>query len=131
MVAPMLRRPCWLAALVLALWAPGMRAQPQPLQTIEHLDVSRYMGVWYEVAKFPNWFQRKCVSDTRAEYSVQSPGHLRVLNRCRLADGQFDEALGEARQLRLAPLAPLVLGRAEWKGSLASTNLDLRPSSPT
>ena len=86
-----------LATVVLVLLAPALQAQP--LQTIERLDVQRYMGVWYEIAKFPNWFQRKCIGDTRAEYSVQSPGHLRVLNRCRLADGQFDEALGEARQL--------------------------------
>ncbi len=86
-----------LVTVVLVLLAPALQAQP--LQTIERLDVPRYMGVWYEIAKFPNWFQRKCVGDTRAEYSVQAPGRLRVLNRCRLIDGQFDEALGEARQV--------------------------------
>ena len=73
--------------------------QAAPLQTIERLQVPRYMGVWYEVAKFPNVFQRRCVGDTRAEYSIVAPGRLRVLNRCRLASGEFDQAVGEARQL--------------------------------
>ena len=91
------QRALWLVTLCLGLLVNDLQAQP--LQTVERLDVPSYMGVWYEVAKFPNWFQRKCVSDTRAEYSVQAPGRLRVLNRCRLADGQFDEALGEARQI--------------------------------
>ena len=31
-----------------------------PLETIAALDVPRYMGTWYEIAKYPNWFQRKC-----------------------------------------------------------------------
>lgn len=83
------------------LWL-GLLATPclqaQALQTIHGLDVPRYMGVWYEIAKFPNWFQRKCVGDTSAQYSVLAPGRLRVLNRCRLADGQFDQAVGEALQ---------------------------------
>lgn len=88
-----------LLGLLLALAGTAQAAQDAPLQTIERLEVPRYMGVWFEVAKFPNWFQRKCVSDTRAEYSVLAPGRVRVLNRCRLASGEFDQALGEARQL--------------------------------
>lgn len=86
-----------LAGLALAGWS--LWAQASPLQTVDKLDVPRYMGVWYEIAKFPNRFQRKCVGDTSALYSLESAGRVRVLNRCRLADGQFDEALGEARQL--------------------------------
>lgn len=86
-----------LTGLVLALAVSG--AQATALQTVERLDVQRYLGVWHEIAKFPNWFQRKCVGDTSAEYSVLAAGRLQVLNRCRLADGQFDQAIGEARQL--------------------------------
>lgn len=88
---------CAIAALGLTVLSLGLQAQP--LQSVERLDVPRYMGVWYEVAKFPNWFQRQCVGDTRAEYSVQAPGQLRVLNRCRVASGQFEQAIGEARQI--------------------------------
>ena len=71
----------------------------EPLSTIATLDVPRYLGSWYEIAKFPNWFQRKCASDTRADYSLKPDGTLQVLNRCRQADGQITEALGAARQI--------------------------------
>jgi apolipoprotein D and lipocalin family protein len=70
-----------------------------PLKTIDSLDVPRYMGRWYEIAKFPNWFQKKCVSHTMAEYSAQANGPVKVLNRCRQADGQEQMAEGVAKQI--------------------------------
>ena len=70
-----------------------------PLASIPSLDVQRYMGRWYEIAKFPNRFQKKCVADTTAEYSLQPDGNLQVINRCRKDDGLFDEAIGAARQV--------------------------------
>lgn len=70
-----------------------------PLQTIESLDVPRYMGTWYEIAKYPNRFQKQCVDNTSAEYSLQKDGTVSVLNRCELASGEMDEAEGQARQL--------------------------------
>jgi apolipoprotein D and lipocalin family protein len=73
--------------------------RPDPLPTIERLDVPRYMGTWYEIAKFPNRFQTKCTSDTRAEYTAQADGTVRVVNRCRTENGQTSEAEGVARQV--------------------------------
>jgi apolipoprotein D and lipocalin family protein len=70
-----------------------------PLRTIVALDVPRYMGTWYEIAKYPNRFQRKCISNTRAEYTSQADGSVQVLNRCTREDGGVDEALGQARQV--------------------------------
>lgn len=70
-----------------------------PLATIDALDVPRYMGKWYEVAKFPNWFQRKCVGETHAQYSLLDDGRVEVVNRCRLESGEMNEALGVARQV--------------------------------
>jgi apolipoprotein D and lipocalin family protein len=78
-----------------------------PLKPIANLDVSRYLGRWYEIAKFPNWFQKKCVSDTSADYALRSDGSLNVLNQCRRADGEFDKALGQARQVGGADSAQL------------------------
>jgi len=57
------------------------------------------MGRWFEIAKYPNRFQKKCVGNTTAEYSLQPDGNLQVINRCRMEDGQFDEAIGAARQI--------------------------------
>lgn len=69
------------------------------VKTIPSLDVQRYMGTWYEIAKYPNWFQKKCVSNTKAVYSARADGTLKVLNSCKTAEGEVSEAEGTARQL--------------------------------
>lgn len=74
-------------------------ADAQPLQAIPSLDVPRYMGRWYEIAKFPNRFQKQCAGDTTAEYQPLEGRQVRVINRCRKADGTWDEAVGLARQV--------------------------------
>jgi len=71
----------------------------EAVKTIPSLDVPRYLGTWYEIAKFPNWFQRKCASNTKAVYSLRSDGNLKVLNSCNAADGSAAEAEGTARQI--------------------------------
>ena len=70
-----------------------------PVKTIPSLDVPRYLGTWYEIAKFPNWFQKKCVSNTKAVYSLKGDGKLKVLNSCKTASGEVSEAEGTARQM--------------------------------
>ena len=91
-----------LVTYALALAAP-LAAAPAgddgPLATIRSLDLPRFLGRWYEIAKYPNRFQKKCVGDTTAEYRLRPEGHLQVINRCRIKDGQFDEAIGAARQI--------------------------------
>jgi apolipoprotein D and lipocalin family protein len=89
-----------LATLCLGLCALTASAQtPAPLNTVPSVDVPRYMGTWYEIAKYPNWFQKKCASSTSAHYSLQADGQVQVLNRCKTANGEWSEALGQARQL--------------------------------
>jgi len=77
--------------------APTVLAS-SPLTPIALLDVQKYMGIWFEIAKYPNWFQKKCVSDTKAEYRLQAGGTVQVINRCRKENAETDEAIGEARQ---------------------------------
>jgi apolipoprotein D and lipocalin family protein len=69
------------------------------LATIPSLDVTRYMGTWYELAKIPNDFQKKCVGDTTATYSLRDDGQVQVVNRCRTQDGGAEVAEGVARQI--------------------------------
>lgn len=93
--------------------ATAQTAEPTttaPLTALPSLDVPAYMGTWYQVAWFPNRFQKQCVSDTSARYRQREDGRIEVINRCRLADGRFDEADGIARpagstlaQNRLSP----------------------------
>lgn len=95
------------AALLAPLAAPAQTAgqapvPDAPLQTIARLDVARYMGTWYEIAKYPNRFQRQCAADTQALYRQREDGQLDVINRCRQANGEMTEAIGRARQLGAA-----------------------------
>jgi apolipoprotein D and lipocalin family protein len=87
------------AAALLGCTAAVAEEAPPPLTAIESLDVARYMGRWYEIARYPNRFQRQCVGEASADYRQQPDDSLAVINRCRLADGRLDEAVGEARQL--------------------------------
>ena len=90
-----------LGALLIGLGSSQATAQQaeQAVKTVASLDVPRYLGTWYEIAKFPNWFQKKCVSNTKAVYTAKPDGNLRVLNSCKTAGGETSEAEGLARQI--------------------------------
>ena len=87
-----------LAALVFAidLLSGDPAGQGQPVRTVEKVDIDRYLGDWYELARFPNRFQRACLGDVQARYALRADQRLDVLNRCRTADGGI-EARGVAR----------------------------------
>lgn len=89
---------------LLCLWPLHSIAagETPPLAAVAALDVPRYMGTWYEIAKYPNRFQKKCVADTRAEYSLMADGRVQVINRCRQESGETDAAHGIARQIGVA-----------------------------
>src|SRR4029079_14579779 len=70
-------------------------ADPLPVRSVPHVDLTRYSGKWYEIAAFPMFFQRRCIGDTTAEYRVRPDGDVEVVNRCRTETG-FDEAVGKA-----------------------------------
>ena len=68
-----------------------------PLTTVDSLDLRRYSGTWYEIARYSNRFQRYCESDTTAEYTVRTDGKVQVVNSCRQKDGKTKTARGTAR----------------------------------
>jgi apolipoprotein D and lipocalin family protein len=98
---------------VLALLAMAAVLQPAPVRTVAAVDLDRYLGEWFEIARFPNRFQRACAGDVRATYARRPDGRIDVVNRCRAADGHVIEAQGVARvvdartsaklQVRFAP----------------------------
>lgn len=69
-----------------------------PISTVSNLDITRYAGLWYEIARFPNRFERDCFAVT-AEYTVNDNGTVGVRNTCRkgAVDGPIDVAEGRAR----------------------------------
>jgi len=70
-----------------------------PVTAVSSVELSRYTGLWYEIAKIPNRFQKQCVRGTTAEYTLREDGRLIVVNRCVEQDGGVSEAEGEARTL--------------------------------
>jgi apolipoprotein D and lipocalin family protein len=74
-------------------------ATQEQLDSVDTLNIDRYMGVWYEIAKYPNWFQRHCVANASAQYSLLDNRQVRVVNRCVEEDGEIKEKAGVARQL--------------------------------
>jgi apolipoprotein D and lipocalin family protein len=88
-----------LGATLTVLAAARERHEQSDLSTIDSLDVPRYLGAWYEIAKYPNRFQKQCDGDTTAHYSLLPDRSLQVINRCRRADGRYVDAVGAARQL--------------------------------
>lgn len=107
-----MKRLLYLALCVTCGWLPAVAsasgqlipaaiaaAAAQPLQTIPALDLPRYMGRWHEIARFPNGFQKKCVAAATAEYTLWPNGRVRVVNRCRMADGAVSVAEAEGRRV--------------------------------
>jgi apolipoprotein D and lipocalin family protein len=68
-----------------------------PLITARHVDLSRYAGTWYEIARFPERFQRDCVA-TQAQYTPLDDGTIKVVNQCRTRsfDGELQNIEGTA-----------------------------------
>ncbi|MBK8108436.1 MAG: lipocalin family protein [Betaproteobacteria bacterium] len=81
---------------VLVALAAAAHAQPAPLAALPTLDIPSYMGTWYQVAWFPNRFQKQCIADTTATYR-RIPDGVEVTNRCRNAEGKIEDIVGLAR----------------------------------
>jgi len=61
------------------------------------LELHRYAGTWYEIARLPNPFQKKCAHSVVVHYAVRGDGRLDVVNECREGDGRLSRASGVAR----------------------------------
>ena len=67
------------------------------LQTVPSVNLSRYLGQWYEIGRLPNRFQKKCADSVTANYTLRSDGNIKVVNRCRKPSGEFTTATGKAK----------------------------------
>ena len=74
------------------------RAASQPQKSVETIDINKYVGTWYEIARFDAFFQKDCVGVT-AEYQIIPDGKISVMNKCHLKtlDGETKQATGTAR----------------------------------
>jgi apolipoprotein D and lipocalin family protein len=67
------------------------------LESVPKVDLSRYTGRWYEIAKYPNRFERKCDCNVTATYTIRPDGKIGVVNACATRDGKLTQSSGWAR----------------------------------
>lgn len=98
-----IRNSCFAVAVLLmtAIFSPSdLRAQGDKkpeLKTVPTVDLQRYSGKWYEIARYPNKFQKQCAGNTTATYTLKPKGRVEVVNECIKANGVKDKAKGEAK----------------------------------
>lgn len=83
--------------VIASLFIGGCASNYPPLQTVDNVDLERYLGTWYEIASFPASFQEGC-NCTSAEYKMLDKETIRVINSCRRdsTNGELDIANGKA-----------------------------------
>jgi apolipoprotein D and lipocalin family protein len=70
----------------------------RPLEVVPEVDLGRYAGRWFEIARLPNRFEKSCASDVTADYTLREDGEINVVNQCRGGGGQLKKAEGRARR---------------------------------
>ena len=122
-----------LAVLCLTLGACAGIDSRGELPTVASVDLSRYVGMWYEIARLPMWFQRHCV-DSKAIYSSRSDGAIGVHNECVTDTGKVEQAEGVATVIDAKTSARLTVVFDNWFARLFGSSregnywvLDLDP----
>ena len=69
---------------------------PSPPVTVQSVDLKRYAGPWFKIARVLNRFERQCAGNVTARYTLAEAGDITVLNRCTRANGRREEIEGVA-----------------------------------
>lgn len=91
------------------------------IETVEYVDLQKYLGTWYEIARYRNQFQVGCFG-TKANYSLNWAGYIKVRNTCQLEDGteQVGKALATVKNKKTnAELAVSFVPVLNWLGLFA------------
>jgi len=85
-------------SLFIALSCTNTNSQMIDKTTVKELDLNRYLGTWYEIARFPHSFEKNMVGVT-ATYSLREDGKIKVLNQGHknTLDGELSVAEGKAK----------------------------------
>jgi len=84
-----------LIALFILSSITGCSKPYPPLDTVKQVDLQKYLGTWYEIARYEHYFEKGC-RDVTATYSLKEDGDIKVINRCTQEDKQKKEAIGVA-----------------------------------
>ena len=92
-----------LVSLTFGLHAKAADNEPKipTVTTVQKIDINRYTGKWYEIARFPMFFQRNCASDVTATYGVDTRDSSKIIvdNQCRKSDGTIIQSIGQAKPI--------------------------------
>jgi apolipoprotein D and lipocalin family protein len=85
-------------SLLFSFGCTNTNSQMLDKTTVKELDLNRYLGKWYEIARFPHSFEKNLVGVT-ATYSLRDDGKIRVLNQGykNTLDGELSVAEGKAK----------------------------------
>jgi len=83
---------CAFAALI----ALSVATAAPPVRPVARVDMQRYAGLWYEVARLPNGLQANCIGDVTATFRLLDDGSLKVINRCREGERRWGVSIGRA-----------------------------------
>lgn len=84
----------WLGLFSIIL--AGCTGTPDNVTPVDNFEVERYLGQWYEIARFDHSFERG-LSNVTATYAMRDDGGITVINRGYAQEsGEWDEAEGKA-----------------------------------
>jgi apolipoprotein D and lipocalin family protein len=83
---------------ILLFFAAVFPAGAADLEVVPSVDLTRYAGKWYEIARLPNRFQDECDGNVTANYTLRDDGRVSVVNECTKKDGGTSRAEGVARR---------------------------------
>lgn len=90
--------------------APLAEEKPA-VRSVQAVDLRRYLGHWYEIARLPTSYESHCSSDVTATYTLdETPGLIGVLNRCREAAEPAGDTLAESKIRSANGVAQVVKG---------------------
>jgi apolipoprotein D and lipocalin family protein len=87
-----------IATAVVTAPSPSRAQTRRPVpRAVEHVDLKRYAGRWYEMARLPNAQEKHCVGDVTLQYLMRDDDHVEVIRKCRTAGGKMRETRGVGR----------------------------------
>jgi apolipoprotein D and lipocalin family protein len=101
-----------IGALLAACAGPSAFDPSKVPPTVARVEIARYQGTWYEIARLPMWFQRNCLR-SQATYGILETGEVSVLNECDTGGGK-DSIRGRARVVDAKTNARLEVRFDNW-----------------
>ena len=88
---------CFILGLIGLSACSSISSNFAKLETVPYVDLKKYTGEWFEIARIDHWFQKGCVNST-ATYKIRDDGDIDVLNRCNIEaeGGKMKEAKARA-----------------------------------